>query len=67
MVTTNKSPVVTLLAVRATIHLDGLPFDHVACVDPERESIGDYLNLGYLVALPQSQQGMCDGVEPVFE
>jgi hypothetical protein len=65
MVTEGKSPDVTarLLAVRATVNLPGLFFDHVACVDPEREGIREYLTAGYLVALPQTQQHHCDGIE----
>lgn len=49
------------------MNLVGLPFNRVACVDPTRPSIGEWLNAGYLVALPQSQQHHCDDVEAVTE
>lgn len=52
-----------LLLVRATVNLVGLPVGQHACVDPTRDSISEWLNAGYLVALPQDQQHHCDGVD----
>lgn len=52
-----------LLLVRATVNLTGLPVDHTACVDPSLPTIGAWLNAGFLVALPQSLQHHCDGVQ----
>lgn len=64
--TQDKTPEVTtpLLAVRATVNLPGLPFNQIACVDPERDGIREYLMNGYLVALPQVQQHHCTDVVP---
>jgi len=53
MTNLNEKP---LIAVRATVNLDGLRRGDEALVDPTNPNIADWLNAQYLIPLPADEQ-----------